>query len=311
MVHEKTIDFFTVDNSNSHNSFCSGLQQHYDEWYDFLYRYMEPSFSSHPDTIGLNPQAGSIDTLFISSNKSWAFLTEGLNWFDFTPRNGEGNGEVIFTSLIENSDPADRLTTLSLHHTNIEKTIVVRQLHPSGSLTFDPGIITLPSDSGSADTMYITTNLNWKIRQSGNPDWVDFSPFQSTGSGMVIFTSKSKNADTASHVAGFWIESPAGNKDFYVRQSGKISGLYDKKNIRFMIFPYPIKDHPTFSLQGSMPSGAKHLVISDLTGRDVFQNTFTSESILFHRGNLASGVYVLKIFSDTGIILVQQKIVID
>jgi hypothetical protein len=180
---------------------------------------MAPYFISHPDTIVLNYQEGSTDTLFITSNKNW-FILEGNSWFDYSQWSGNGNGMVIIQSKTENNDMMDRWFTIRLFNPISDKFITIRQL-------------------------------------------------------------------------------------------AKTSGLEDKQQVMLTIVPNPVQTTSTIRLTGIPQDSGCHLILTDITGRPVFRDSFRSPAYQFDRGAFSPGVYFIKIFSDKEYPLVKQKIMID
>lgn len=73
-------------------------------------------------------------------------------------------------------------------------------------------------------------------------------------------------------------------------------GIEDFSTVNFSVYPNPMVDETTISISKNV-SQVK-LTVYDLLGREVTSNTSESNSILLQKGNLTSGVYILKISSD-------------
>ena len=102
-----------------------------------------------------------------------------------------------------------------------------------------------------------------------------------------------------------------GTKTFYVKQWGNFYGIENKSQTMVSISPNPIKTFADISVSGFPSKTMFVLTVSDLTGRTVFQSTFELPLYRFERGQIPSGMYILKVNALIGDKSVQAKIVLE
>jgi photosystem II stability/assembly factor-like uncharacterized protein len=68
-----------------------------------------------PDTLYLSQFSGMKDTLFIHTSMDWTIIGTAPNWMTFEPSGGNGEGYVVFTTLIPNLGAMRKYATFFLY----------------------------------------------------------------------------------------------------------------------------------------------------------------------------------------------------
>ncbi len=89
---------------------------------------MMPYCTSYPDTLILDRQAGSTDTLFITSNKSWRIINPfNIQWAGYNKTEGSGNATVLFSANSENADSTVRIAFFGIESSAGNISLYVQQ----------------------------------------------------------------------------------------------------------------------------------------------------------------------------------------
>jgi hypothetical protein len=78
-------------------------------------------------------------------------------------------------------------------------------------------------------------------------------------------------------------------------------GVEETSVAAFTAFPNPFTDHVTLDF-GSFPLNHAQLILTDLSGREVYRQPVTSSQVLIVRNGLASGVYFYRFSDENGLV---------
>jgi hypothetical protein len=272
------------------------------QWGSPLYadcEHMIPVLSASPNPIVLDYQAGSFDTLNISTNQSWTITNpSGSTGFEYSPASGQGNMAVLITAKYTNTSSYPISENININYAGFIKQVTIRQqpdtvLHISSS----PDTLVLGWDLYAKDTLVIKSNSTWNLTCKEEwPVWANNTGTSGSGDGNIVFVSISQNPGSAIRSVPLTLESPAGNKDILLIQQSKYGlGVGHKQNASLKVLPNPILKTAVIAVTGLPENLEKKLSLYDIAGRPVFTDYFYSEAYLFNRQALSPGIYFLKV----------------
>ena len=119
---------------------------------------------------------------------------DNSTWDDLTvsPRSGEGNGTIVFTSE-KNKSSLDRMATIVLATKGgLQQVVKVRQSKSDAALSINNDYFTF-GDTGGAANLVVSSNSNWEIKGSDGIDWLEIGT-TSGGSGTTEVSINVKQA---------------------------------------------------------------------------------------------------------------------
>ncbi len=278
---------------------------------------MIPSFTVSPASLTLGYLPGDTATMHIVSNSSWSLhIPPGDTKFQFSQLNGSGNANVLVTT-------SDTNTTLGLVVTVVQITIgnnstvkyysVMQSPNPAPYFESHPDTLVLGWEWGSyTEDLFITTNQPWSISNVGWPSWANASATSGTGGALVEFTAGQSHNGAGNRVANLVIETPAGNHNLCLVQSGRYgTGIGQAQTGGITVFPNPARSSIRVTLSGFLPGSEKSVALYDLTGRKVFSARLDGNDYLFDAGKLNPGMYIVKLSDPDWTVLAIQKLIIE
>ena len=157
----------------------------------------------------------------------------------------------------------------------------------------------LDSTANSSDTLRITSNQDWIINTTQLPSWVSCSLSTGSGNAVVVFTSTIANT-SVQRIASVRLSLSDGSNSILITviQKEHVLSVENKSTPALILRPNPVRSDAEVYITG-IPRGEKlSMVLTDLTGRIVFSDTFCHQPYIFHRGNLISGIYFLRILDE-------------
>ena len=119
---------------------------------------------------------------------------DNSTWDDLTvsPRSGEGNGTIVFTSE-KNKSSLDRTATIVLATKGgLQQVVKVRQSKSDAALSINNDYFTF-GDTGGAANLVVSSNSNWEVKGAEGIDWLEFGTI-SGGSGTTEVSFNVKQA---------------------------------------------------------------------------------------------------------------------
>jgi hypothetical protein len=160
---------------------------------------LNPSFYTNTTdyTVSVPYEVSNI-TIYATTRDPWAWcsgdgyknLNVGNNYFTVTVTAEDGTKKYYYVTVIR--APA--------------------------SLTVSPDDIAINSDSGSANSFTITSNVSWNI--SGKPDWLNLSSVSGNNNQSITVTANSANLTTNSRVANLTVAGGGISRNVKVTQLG-------------------------------------------------------------------------------------------
>ena len=174
-----------------------------------------------------------------------------------------------------------------------------------------PDTLVIGATGGEAVTYINTNEYRWDVVPVENTNWVTFTPDMGFHSGNVTFTVNSENDSITDRYAKFKIAEPYQYKFVWVRQVGKLSDVELHPTEKVIISPNPIKTSAMITMNGFEETREKQLSIMDLTGREVFSDSFSSRVYHLNRGKIPSGVFFLKLWYSGSTPPLVKKIIFE
>ena len=145
-------------------------------------------------------------------NEGWGELT-------ISPRSGDGNGTLLFTSE-KNRSSLDRMATIILSTKGgLEQRISLRQMKSDAALSVNKEEFSF-SNTGGTQSLVISSNGNWTIEGLAGISWLELGQTNG-GSGTTEVPIRVKEAyDDASRNAQLLITAGGSNISVTVSQSG-------------------------------------------------------------------------------------------
>ena len=145
-------------------------------------------------------------------NEGWGELT-------ISPRSGDGNGTLLFTSE-KNRSSLDRMATIILSTKGgLEQRISLRQMKSDAALSVNKEEFSF-SNTGGTQSLVISSNSNWTIEGLAGISWLELGQTNG-GSGTTEVPIRVKEAyDDASRNAQLLITAGGSNISVTVSQSG-------------------------------------------------------------------------------------------
>jgi len=145
-------------------------------------------------------------------NEGWGELT-------ISPRSGDGNGTLLFTSE-KNRSSLDRMATIILSTKGgLEQRISLRQMKSDAALSVNKEEFSF-SNTGGTQSLVISSNSNWTIEGLAGISWLELGQTNG-GSGTTEVPIHVKEAyDDASRNAQLLITAGGSNISVTVSQSG-------------------------------------------------------------------------------------------
>lgn len=149
--------------------------------------------SVSPKSILLNQNAGSIDSVGLTSNLSWN-ASSGAAWLDVNPKNGTGDDSLGISSFSANNSTSTRSSFIELADLlgNITDTVFVTQEGVPEHLNVDPKTISLAQTSGSTSNFTVNSNVSWQVL-SGSTWLTVTGPVNQFDTNTVQITANSAN----------------------------------------------------------------------------------------------------------------------
>lgn len=160
----------------------------------------ELEFSAEGETLSFN----------VKSNSDWQ-ITNDPEWLSVNPSSGNGDHRVN-VKVSENTTNDERTCKLSieLEKGGLKRTITIRQKKPVVPLTLSGTNYSLASESGSEQSLTITTTKQWAV--SGIPSWLSVSPSSGTGNATLILRTLDENYSSKERSGSFSIKA-GGNSE--------------------------------------------------------------------------------------------------
>ena len=170
-----------------------------------------------PSSLTVDAEAGSSASAHIASDMGWQ-ISGGCDWLSYTPVNGNGDGNVTFTALSENTDFTSRtcvITVTSTNNTQQSITIVQRGQQPylEAEVT-EPvsGTTGILEHVNSSCNIEILSNVAWTVE--ANVNWIGFSQVNGEGNTQLTVTALSENVNCLVRYATITISNQYGQSVF-------------------------------------------------------------------------------------------------
>jgi len=178
-----------------------------------VYNFLSATLSVDPANRNVSSGAGST-TFTITSNTSWT-VSDNAAWLTVSPTSGSNNG-TLTASFTQNTNPANRVATITIEGTGIANpvTVTVTQESPK-NLTISPRERKVASTSGST-TFTLTSNTTWTV--SDNVSWLAVSPSSGSNNATlnVTYTANSVNTIRSARIIAVGADVP--NDTVWVHQ---------------------------------------------------------------------------------------------
>jgi len=141
----------------------------------------------------------------------------------------------------------------------------------------------LDSTANSSDTLRITSNQDWIINTTQLPSWVSCSLSTGSGNAVVVFTSTIANT-SVQRIASVRLSLSDGSNSILITviQKEHVLSVENKSTPALILRPNPVRSDAEVYITG-IPRGEKlSMVLTDLTGRIVFSDTFCHQPYIFH-----------------------------
>lgn len=81
--------------------------------------------------------------------------------------------------------------------------------------------------------------------------------------------------------------------------------------VRAGIFPNPSSDASTLTLEGELPGGTLHLVVTDIPGNEINSRDFEGSTCAIETSGMAAGIYIVIIRDDKSNEIAREKLMIE
>ena len=166
-----------------------------------------------PASLVLDAEASSSSSVHVASDMGWE-VTGDCDWLTFSPVSGNGEGNIMFTTVTENNDFTSRSCTITVTASNnTQQTITViqrgQQPYLEAEVT-DPvsGTTGILDHANSTCNIDIRSNVAWTVE--ANVSWVGFSQVSGEGNASLTVTALSENTTCLPRYATITINSQYG-----------------------------------------------------------------------------------------------------
>lgn len=219
--------------------------------------------------------------------------------------NGGQPGQPLLTHIINIPDLAiiERMTVnVDVTHTYVGD-IIVRIIHPDGTTFID----VYNGDCGNNVNFDITFDDEAGALECGSPTIGTFTP----GEALSQFNGMQAQGDWTILIADFFAQDTGNLNDWSITICAEEALSVDEFGItNFAIFPNP--NDGEFSVQLNSNSGnAINIDVFDISGRQIFKNTYTNGSNFnqtINLNNAKSGIYLMTISDGTN--KITKKIIV-
>lgn len=144
------------------------------------------------DTLLLSATSQSIDTIKIRATHDW-HISNIPSWLTISDSIGSKGYHTIYVSANEsNTSENHREVILDVNMGDITKKLHVIQLNYELYLTASPTFIRFSGKRDNADTILISSNMDWKIINSAT--WINVDKTSGNGSDSLFINTKSANS---------------------------------------------------------------------------------------------------------------------
>lgn len=159
--------------------------------------------------------------LNINSNTGWT-ITNLPTWIDASPISGAGSESVTLT-ISENPQNDSRSASIEVATSSgsISKVVNVTQNGKDVKLNVDVTSIILPSTANASQTINITCNDAWEVKEV--PEWLQISSVSGFGNSSIVITTRSANESSSPRSATLGISSNDITQSINVQQEASLS----------------------------------------------------------------------------------------
>lgn len=262
--------------------------------------------------ITLNPASAEVESgagevyLTVFSNLNWT-VEANCNWISASPSSGE-NDRVITINYSENPETIIRSCTITIGDGNSSATFNLSQAGSLAYIWLEPALAEVNADAGQI-AVSVSSNVNWVVTETC--DWISCEP-TSGEQDNTFWINYEANTEPTIRIGVISIGGNGVVAEFVIEQDylTEISDINVRKNIR--TYPNPISEIITLTINDCSEKqlflnvlnllGNKLLEteLTDLQGKTIKQLELSA---------LPAGVYVLQLYSSSGLLIHSERII--
>jgi hypothetical protein len=248
------------------------------------------------NAVTLSKDESSNSVIDVTSNTTWEVSSDQL-WATVSSNSGSNNG--TFTITASANTGASRTATITVSGDGATtQTIIVTQEGKNEeeikTLSVSSNSVALPKDEGSTSTIDVTSNTAWEV--SSDQLWATVTPNSGSNNGSftITVTENTSSARTATiTVSGTGVSSQIITVNQEELQTlSNISTIGKNKNV---ITPNPANTYFTIRDKNNA-----RIEIYNVIGELIFKSDISKNEHISTR-SMNSGMYIVKIISDSGI----------
>ena len=146
---------------------------------------------------------------------------DNSTWDDLTvsPRSGEGNGTIVFTSE-KNKSSLDRTATIVLATKGgLQQVVKVRQSKSDAALSINNDYFTF-GDTGGETNLVVASNSNWEIKGTEGIGWLDIAQTSGGAGTSEVAFQVMRAADELDRSANLTVVAGGSELQFNINQQG-------------------------------------------------------------------------------------------
>jgi M6 family metalloprotease-like protein len=147
-----------------------------------------------PDTVYINPGAGSTASFTLSSNLQWS-ISDNAPWLVSSPNTGSGGSNINLLAIQANIGP-ERSAEVYINATGRSEkdTVIVIQRSSGKYLTVTPDTLFFAGNPAGSQSSNISTNVNWTASNSFS--WISLGSSSGTGNASPSVSVSSNTGST-------------------------------------------------------------------------------------------------------------------